>query len=135
MSKENVEVVRLANEAWNRDDFDAVLLLIHPNVEVCQPGDLFLGTESVYRGHTGVREWWNASKEPWEYFKSHIECTLEEGDKVVTVVRFEAVGKGSGAKVELPYIANVCELRDGLIVKFTTYYSLEEALLAVGLSE
>ena len=52
-----------------------------------------------------------------------------------TSLRFEAVGRGSGAKVELPYIANVYELRDGLIVKFTTYYSLEEALEAVGLSE
>src|SRR2546426_12543602 len=63
MSQENVEIVRRANEAWNRDDLDAALLLIHPDIEVRQPGDLYLGMKSVYRGHAGVREWWNAAKE------------------------------------------------------------------------
>ena len=134
MSQENVEIVHLAYEAWNRDDIDAMLLLMHPNVELRNPDALFLGTESVYRGHAGVREWWDAAKEPWEYFKSHIERTLEEGDKVVTVVRFEAVGRESGAKVELPF-TNVWELRGGLIVKFGAYYSLEDALEAAGPSE
>ena len=133
MSQENVEIVHLAYEAWNRDDIDAMLLLMHANVELHNPDALFLGTESVYRGHAGVREWWNAAKEPWEYFKSHIERTLAAGDKVVTVVRFEAVGRESGAKVTLP-LTNVWELRDGLIVRFDAYYSLEEALEAAGLS-
>jgi hypothetical protein len=50
----------------------------------------------------------------------------------VTVVRFEAVGKHSGAKVELPFV-NVFELEGGLIVKFTPYDSLEAALDAAGL--
>jgi ketosteroid isomerase-like protein len=72
------------------------------------------------------------NKEPWDYFKSHIERTLEAGDIVVTVVRFEAVGKHSGAKVELPFV-NVFELEGGLIVKFTPYDSLEAALDAAGL--
>jgi ketosteroid isomerase-like protein len=135
MSQENVEVVRAAFEGWNRDDLDAALLLIHPDAEWRGPGDLFLGIDAVYRGHSGVREWWNATKEPWQYFKSHIERTLEEGDKVVVVVRFEAVGRESGAKVELPFLTNVFELSDGLIMKFEAFYSLEEALEATGLSE
>jgi ketosteroid isomerase-like protein len=135
MSQENVEVVRRAYEAWNADVLDALLLLIHPDAELRQPDDLFLGSGTFYRGHAGLREWWNLAKEPWEYFKSHIERTLAEGDKVATVVRFEAVGKESGVNVELPFITNVFELRGGLIVKFDTYYSLEDALEAVGLSE
>ena len=134
MSQENVDVVRRAVEAWNRDDLDAALLFIHPDAEWRMPPDLFLGIEGAYHGHTGVREWWRANKEPWEYFKAHIERAVEEGDKVVTVVRFDAVGRGSGAKVELPF-ANVWELSGGLIVKFTAYYSLQEALEAVGLRE
>jgi uncharacterized protein len=134
MSQENLEIVRLAFEAWNRDDLDSALLLIHPEAEWRGPPELFLGVEGVYRGHAGVREWWSAVKEPWEYFKSHIERTLDEGDKVVTVVRFEAVGRESGAKVELPFI-NAWELRGGLIVKFNAYYSLEEALEAEGMRQ
>ena len=134
MSRENVEVVRLVHEAWNRDDREAALLLIHPDVAFRNPGDLFLGIESVYRGQAGVREWWTAVKEPWEYFKAHIERTLEEGDKVVTVLRFEAVGRESGARVELPF-TTVWELRGGLIVKMTAYHSLDEALEGEGLPQ
>lgn len=111
------------------------LSVVHPDAEWRGPDDLFLGIKSVYRGHAGVREWWNAVKEPWDYFKSHVQRIFAGGDKVVTVVRFEAVGKESGAKVELPFLTNVVELKDGLIVKFNAYYSLDEALDAAGLSE
>ena len=134
MSQENVEIVRTLFEAWNRDDLDAALVLIRPDAEVRGPDDLFIGIESDYHGHAGVRAWWGANKEPWKYFKSHIERVLDEGDYVITIVRFEAVGRGSGVKVELPLV-NLYELRDGLIVKFHAYHSLEEALEAVGLSE
>ena len=127
-----MEVVRRAHEAWNRDDLDAALSLIHPEAEweVGSP-DLFPGLETAYHGHAGVREWWKAVKEPFEYFESYIERTVEAGNKVVTVVRFEAAGKASGAKVEWT-IANVWEVEHGLIVKFVGYRSLEEALEAVG---
>jgi hypothetical protein len=42
------------------------------------------------------------------------------------------VGKESGVKVGLPLV-NVIELRDGLIVRFAAYYTLEDALEAEGL--
>ena len=127
--------MRRAYEAWNRQDLDTFLSAVHPDAEWRGPGDLFLGIDSVYRGHAGVRDWWNAVKEPWQYFKSHVQRILAGEDKVVTVVRFEAVGRESGVKVELPFLTNVLELKDGLIVKFSAYYSLDEALDAAGLSE
>jgi ketosteroid isomerase-like protein len=73
-------------------------------------------------------------KEPWEYFKSHVERTTEEGDTVITEVRFEAVGKESGVKVGLPLV-NVIEVRGGLIVRFAGYYTLQDALEAEGLGQ
>jgi ketosteroid isomerase-like protein len=33
MSQENVEIVRLAYEAWNRDDIDALLTFFHDDIE------------------------------------------------------------------------------------------------------
>jgi uncharacterized protein len=134
MSGQNVETVRRLYEAWNRDDPEAALVVVHPDVELHNPTDVFLGTQSLYRGHGGLREFWKAAKEPWESFKSHIERTLEKGDTVVTLVRFEAVGKESGAKVGLSF-ANVWELRGGLITKFGAYNSVEQALEVAGFSE
>jgi len=134
LPRSNVDVARSAYDAWNRDDFEGMLAVVHPEIEWRGPGDLFLGMESVYRGHAGLREWWNAAKEPWEYFKSHIERTLEQDDKVVAVVRFDAVGRESGVEVGLPFV-NLIEVRDGLVVKFDAFYTIEEALEAAGMSE
>ncbi len=135
MSQENVEIVRRVYEAWNRDDLDAVLLFIHPDFELRQPPDLFLGVESAYCGHAGLRAWWATVKEPWVSLKSHIERTLDGGDAVVSVVQLEGVGRESGAKVALPSFANAWTLRSRLVVTMTAYYSLDEALEAVGLWE
>jgi len=60
---------------------------------------------------------------------------LDQDDMAVTLVRFEAVGRESGAKVELPHIANVWRLRGRLVVSFDAYRYFEEALEAVGLRE
>jgi ketosteroid isomerase-like protein len=137
MSQENVEVVRRAYDAWNREDLDAFLSVVHPDAKWRGDGveDLFIGIKTLYQGHAGFREWWNAVHEPWDYFKSHVQRTFVGGDYVVTVVRFEAKGRESGAQVELPFLTNVMGLKDGLIVEFNAYYSLEEALKAAGLSE
>ena len=134
MSRENVEVVRSAFEAWNRDDLEGALTLIHPDAVFKVPDGVFLGIEGEFHGHTGVREYWQANKEPWQYYKSHIERTLEAGDIVVLGVRLEGVGKESGAHVDLPF-ANVFEVADGLITKLVTYASFGDALEAVGLRE
>jgi ketosteroid isomerase-like protein len=127
-------VVLRAYDAWNRADLEAALAVVDPDVEWRGPGDLFLGVGSIYRGHAGVREWWALVKEPWEYFRTHVERTIEGAGKVVTVVRFEAVGRESGAPVELPF-SNVWEIRDGLVVRFDACSSLEEALELAGLRD
>jgi ketosteroid isomerase-like protein len=134
MPRENLETVRLAFEAWNNDDVEAALAFIHPDADWNSRGvsDLFIGVEPEHHGHAGVRAWWQAAKEPWAYFKSHIEQIVEEADTVVTAVRFEAVGRESGAKVGLA-LANLWQLEDGLIVRFAAYYSLADALEAAGI--
>jgi ketosteroid isomerase-like protein len=136
VSTANREIVRRAYEAWNRGDLDSFLSLVHPDAEWTAGGtpDLFLGIEPLYRGQTGVRTWWEFAKEPWEYFRSHVESTMEEGDTVITEVRFEAVGKESGVKVEYPLV-NVIDVRDGLMVRFASYYTLEDALESEGLQK
>jgi ketosteroid isomerase-like protein len=132
MSQSNVEIVRLAHEAFNRNDFEAARRLVHPDAE-WRNRSFFLGSEDVYRGHAGLQKWWTNAKEPWDYFTSHIERIFEEDGRLVTVVRLEGVGVTSGAEVELPSAANVWELEGGLVKRFSAYGSLEEALEAEGL--
>jgi ketosteroid isomerase-like protein len=133
MSQENVETVHRAYETWNADDVEAGLALMHPDIE-WHPSGVFPGFEPVYRGHDGVREWWRALKEPWEYFVIHVDEVVPRGDVVIADLRFEAVGRESGAGVTLPFV-NVFEFEAGRVTRFSSYRSRAEALEAVGLSE
>lgn len=124
-------MVRRGFEAWNCNDFDRVRPLLHPDVEWHSSG-VFPGVEPVYRGHDGVRRWWETLKEPWEYFTIHVERILDANEHVVASLKFEAVGKDSGVHVELPFV-NVFVVERGLVVRFGAYRSWDEALEAVKL--
>lgn len=132
---ERAEIARRVAEAWNDDDVEAALAYAHPEVELdFRDSPFFPGLDELYEGHEGFRRWWAANKEPWEYFRAQPQRFICEGDKVVAPVQFEARGRSSGAQVEMDF-ANVWTFRDGLIVRFQAYLSLEQALEAAGLSE
>ena len=66
MSEENVEVIKRGADAWTRQDADAFLATLDPDVEW---EDAMFWTEPmrVYRGRQEVREWFErALVEPWE---------------------------------------------------------------------
>jgi ketosteroid isomerase-like protein len=55
MSRENVETVQRAVDAWNADDLDAFLAVLDADVEwhpAIQPG--LEGKATTYRGHGGA---------------------------------------------------------------------------------
>jgi ketosteroid isomerase-like protein len=57
MSQENVELVHEANDTFTRRDLDALLALADPDIEVF-PLIARLEGGGPYRGHDGVRRWW-----------------------------------------------------------------------------
>jgi ketosteroid isomerase-like protein len=124
-----VEIVRAAYETWNRDDFEAATELMHPDVEWRTSG-AFPGFEPVYHGYDGVRAWWRDLKEPFESFTIEVDRVEEHGDVLVSTVRFRAIGKESGVQVDLPF-AGAWWIEDGLVKRYASYRSLEEARAAV----
>jgi len=55
MSQENVEIVRAAFEAWNRNDFDAWIQYFDPEVH-------WSAMLEEFRGHAGIRQAWQSFK-------------------------------------------------------------------------
>ena len=56
MPRENVDLALRMCEGFNRRDLDAMLALMHDEIEI-EPR---LGAlEGDYRGHKGVRRWWS----------------------------------------------------------------------------
>ena len=136
MSQENVEVVRLALEAWQRDDLDSHLSLIDPDVEWHTAIERGFGpAESVYHGHDGIRELWNLWRTEVEDFWIETDEIRDLRDeRVLHLAHMRFRGRASGIMVE-SQLALVATLRDGKIVRSEDYLSHQEALKAVGLEE
>jgi ketosteroid isomerase-like protein len=136
MSQENVEVVRAVLEAWQRDDFEAFLSRTDPAIgwhTVLER--LVEGSESFYRGHDGMRQFWNFYRTELENFEVEERELRDVGDdRVVLLVQFRWRGLKSGIESESP-AGLVMTLRDGRIIQSFDYLSHQEALKAVGLEE
>jgi ketosteroid isomerase-like protein len=126
----NAELLLTAYEAWNRDDCDAWLELLDPDVEVHTSG-VFPDLAAVYRGHRRAAKFWRQMREPWETFRIDVERIEEEGDAAMAAVRFRARGADSGLEVDMRF-ANAIRVRDGLATQLVNRRTLEEARDALG---
>ena len=142
MSRENVEIVRLALEAYKNPDMISALArgeldlqLVDPNVEwdASRLTEMVPDLAGVYRGHDGVRTYWRR----WFEARRNLEFDFElrdAGDDVVVLLRNQRQwGRHTGICTELPPYAQVFTLREGKLVRWRTFPDQESALKAVGL--
>ncbi len=132
MSEENVEAVRVAFDAFSRDDWDALIGLLDPEIEWVTTGQ-FVGGE-VYRGHAGVRDFLDALTGEFEAFRAEPENFAAASDVVVADTRVTGVGRRSEVPVELQFTV-VVSLRNGRVVRVHNFLERQEALEAAGLRE
>ena len=128
----NEEIVRRIYAGWNEDDWDAGPPFFHPEIEWRTSG-VFPGFDLVYHGIDGIRRFWDGMKEAWEYFTVDIARVFEDGETLVTDVRFNARGRGSGATVTLAF-AHAWFFDDGRVVRYEAHQDLEDAFAAAGMA-
>jgi ketosteroid isomerase-like protein len=133
MSQENVETVRLYYSAWSDGDLNALLAVCDGGVELLTSG-AFPDLARVYRGHDGMRTFWESIRGPWKSFHLDPERVVEGEDCAAVAVRFRAQGKGSGVATELRQ-GHALRLKDGQVFEVSFHMSFDDALEAVGLSE
>ena len=135
MSEENVAALRRGAEAFNRRDIEAMLKEVDDEVEWHAVLPVTLGGEAtVSRGHDGVREMFRDQFDVLD--EIHVEYVeiRDLGDRVFATGRLRARGKGSGAEIESPCFT-VVDMKNGKVLRFSTYLDVDEALEAAGLSE
>jgi ketosteroid isomerase-like protein len=134
MSKENVEVVHTAFDAWNRGDVQAALDYIHPDVEWEENPDVYPGLDRIYRGHDGFLKRQRDAFDMWEWFKAEPQEIIDEGEHVVVLLRLRAKGRHSGLEVEMS-VYDCFTFREGKVARHRLYSNRADALKAVGLAE
>ena len=133
MSQENVEQARRIAAAINRHDLDGVLALTDPEVEFI-PRLLEVDGGGSYRGHDGVRSWWENLFGVWPDFKSEVEEVRDLGDVTVARVRMSGQGiAGEAATAQTSWV--VTEWRGGKTIWMRNFQNEGEALEAAGLRE
>jgi ketosteroid isomerase-like protein len=132
MSQENVEKVRASQDAYSRGDFDAALAYFDPDVEWYVAADV-LPDPATYRGHEGVRAFWQTLAEAFEGFHLEIEeCRALSPAQVLVTNRAHGTGAGSGVEVSSATFFQVVDFRDGKTIRVRMYGNEAEALEAAG---
>jgi ketosteroid isomerase-like protein len=133
MSQEYVELHRRAIDAFNRRDLDAFLALTDPDVEfISRIVELEGG--GPYRGHDGIRRWWEDLFGVFPDFSAKVEEVQDLGDVTVTRVRQHSQGVESDAPADQTQWI-VTEWRHQKAIWWGTFLSEAEAIDAAGLRE
>jgi uncharacterized protein len=86
---------------------------------------------AVYRGHEDIRAYWEyLYSEVWESMAMDVQRIVEGGDTVVALVRFQAVGRGSGAAIDVP-VAWIVEFNGSCIKGVRFSFDVAGALQSV----
>ena len=138
MSQENANAMRHAIEVWNRGDLDAYLELVenlvHPDLEWYPViAQLVEGQETVYRGISGMRRFWEDWHEIFDFRFDETEIR-DLGEKIVVLSHASVTGRGSGVDLDTP-LAMVCAFEGDRMIRSDSYLDHAEALEAAGLRE
>jgi ketosteroid isomerase-like protein len=134
MSEENMEIVRSAFAAADRDDMDGILRLCDEDIVVIQPPDL-PGVSREQRGHGGVLEAFSIWPEQWDDYRIELlKIAAARGAKIFVSTRTSGRGKQSGVEVSMDF-SFVFTITDGKISEWRLFTQEAQALEAAGLSE
>jgi ketosteroid isomerase-like protein len=130
MSEVNVAVVREIFSAWARGDFSSVDWA-DPEIEFTIPGP----DRRIYHGIESMGRAWSEWLGAFDEFGVVAEAFRDVGDKVVVEQVFRGKGKASGIPIDETTGAAVLTLRDGKVVRFEGYTTVEEARASAGIED
>ncbi len=133
MSQGNVELTRRVMDAFARRDLDAYLALTDPKVEFT-PYEVAVQGGSPYRGHDGIRRWWEETFSVLPDLRPEVYEVRDCGEMTFLRGCLRGQGVTSGASFERAiYIA--AQWRERKLISWRTFETKNEALEAAGLQE
>jgi len=134
MSRENLDIVRRAYEAWNSEEPEAAIAFLAPDVEWHLPENF--PDAGTWRGREQVVEGLRSTSASWDRLDAEVERLIDAGDRVVALVRYHGRAAVTGLDLDSRDLdATVWTLRDGRAVDVRMYNGTDTALAEVGLEE
>ena len=125
---ELVRQVRRVYEAFAKRDFDTIIENSDPEVEFTS---LTMESEGVtYRGHQGLREYFDRLLEVLPNWRPELEDVEEHGDRMLVRTRIYATPSGGSVPVE-QVMWQVIRFRNGLALRWDFFRTEDEARAAL----
>ena len=129
IQQRNLEITRRGFDAYNRGDLEALIEILHPDVELHADQELVNGGD--FRGHDGYIRWNAEWTEAWEEFTIDLRAVDPIGGRYILADTHQA-GRGAGSGIEVEMAAYwVFEVADGQVIRMHLYASRERALAAI----
>ncbi len=130
MAADNLEIVRRAFEDLRSGEYEGGSW--DPEVEVVNAAGWVI--ETSYRGHSGLRQWWDDLAEAFGDFRIELDDAMDvDGERVLTTQRFVGHFRATEIPFDGPW-ASILWIRDGRIVRAEGHLSKRRALRAAGLA-
>ena len=131
MADDRYELVKDLCAVWSRGDLEAALEFIAPDCR-WEPSGRFIGSASTYRGHEGVRRFWDIFREPWKNISLEpLDFTEVDEARILTRTRFRGTGRASGLVTETELYV-IWTVADGKVGGYQSFADRDRALEAVG---
>jgi ketosteroid isomerase-like protein len=130
----NSEKLIGAYDAWNRQDCDAWLAYLAPDVVISTSG-VFPDLSAEYCGHGEATRFWRQMHAPWEVFRIDVEHVEDDDEYAFAAIRFSGKGVDSGIEVDMRFGMGTRMGDDGLATHLVNRRTLEEAREALKAQE
>jgi ketosteroid isomerase-like protein len=129
IQQRNVEITRRGFEAYNSGDYETVIGLLHPDVELLADHELL--NSGSFTGREGFMQWSAEWLEAWDEFRVDTNKFETIGDHFVLIDAHQvATGAGSGIAVEMD-IFWAMEAEEGKLRRMHLYAKRERAIEAI----
>jgi ketosteroid isomerase-like protein len=119
------DVIRVAYAAYNRGEVEAVIDLLHPDVEWIPPPTT-VDPEPI-RGRDAVRQY--LAPNFFESQRAEPIEVIEEGDRIMVIARVRARGRGSGIEIDGTAF-HLWTVAGGRATRFAAFVDRDEAFAA-----
>jgi ketosteroid isomerase-like protein len=128
MASVNVGSLRRGYESFADGDFDEILAMLDPAVELHEETDL--PDARVWKGREGVAAFFAETNSRWRRVRLDVDGIVEIGEETAIVTGIlHGTGSISGATVQTPF-AHLYEGRGGKAIRVRFFLEKEKALAA-----
>jgi ketosteroid isomerase-like protein len=131
VSRDDVELVRRAYEAYSRGDLAAAASAY--SEDTVWDVSRFRPDVEAHSGQEELAKNIGSWRETWSEHSFSLEQAVDAGDRVVAVIKESGRGKASGAPVTIRY-GQLIRVRDGKIVETVVFSNPKDAFAAAGAS-